>query len=647
MSQGPLDEEREEERLSRTPIQQAAAGLQGLSDSLGWLSAALVLVGIAGLALGVVLSFIQDLRVYSYIILIIAGVLLLVALIISFRSVGRAVTSRRGRYSTNTTVMVTAFVGIVAVVNFLAFENTARMDVTATRQFSLAERTVNLLKDLPEPVEAKAFFEPGGTTELEAKMQEFRNRVEDVLREFQIRSGNFSYQFYDPIVDPGIASEYEATDYPTIVFENTVTKIRQEVPLDQAFQFYDAFSRLPVEQNFVTGLLIVTNQEQKRVYVLTGHGEREFTDFEVDTPGFGLALDGIASENYLVSPLNLLVQCSPLVDPGCSEPLTGADRLKQDSCELPPSPAPSEAEEGNEEEEEAECERKVNMLVIAGPTSDLLEGEAEVLDDYLRPLITGDLLSPIIKPGGKILMLLDPETPQSFRDFLARWGAVLGDGHIIDLSRSAGDNNEIAFIARDQYFPAVPQLTDRLDTTYFPGVTALKPAEDVVFFPELTQEEEDEQQEDEPPSTTVGAALALTSENSWLIDDPTRNVPNEETDEQGPFFPAVVFSGYAPVGEEVNPGLANVVEPARLVIYGDSDFATNRYFYTSSNSDLFLNSVNWLVGDEDLTSIRPKPVAPRTLVVTSTERNFIRYTSWFLLPALMAVAGGYVWWRRR
>jgi ABC-type uncharacterized transport system involved in gliding motility auxiliary subunit len=84
-----------------------------------------------------------------------------------------------------------------------------------------------------------------------------------------------------------------------------------------------------------------------------------------------------------------------------------------------------------------------------------------------------------------------------------------------------------------------------------------------------------------------------------------------------------------------------------LVIYGDSDFATNRYFYTSSNSDLFLNSVNWLVGDEDLTSIRPKPVAPRTLVVTSTERNFIRYTSWFLLPALMAVAGGYVWWRRR
>ena len=53
-------------------------------------------------------------------------------------------------------------------------------------------------------------------------------------------------------------------------------------------------------------------------------------------------------------------------------------------------------------------------------------------------------------------MLLDPETPQSFRDFLARWGAVLGDGHIIDLSRSAGDNNEIAFIARDQYFPFCP-----------------------------------------------------------------------------------------------------------------------------------------------------------------------------------------------
>ena len=66
--------------------------------------------------------------------------------------------------------------------------------------------------------------------------------------------------------------------------------------------------------------------------------------------------------------------------PVAANPSPGADRLKQDRCELPPAPDDGQ-EESADGEEEAECERKVNMLVIAGPTSDLLEGEAEVLDD--------------------------------------------------------------------------------------------------------------------------------------------------------------------------------------------------------------------------------------------------------------------------
>ncbi len=626
MSQEPHPEpQQDEERLSRTLFGSLREGLRGLASRLRprpyqegpqpegpggpiyGISTVLTLAGIACLVLGLVLLiFISDLRIYSYIILGIGGALILASMVISFRTVSRAVTGRRGRYSTNTTVMVVAFVGIVAVANFLAFENSTRMDVTATKQFSLAPRTVGLLKDLKEPIEAKAFFGPTGSPEEGA----FRGQVDNLLHEFKARSEKFSYEFLDPDVDPLTAREYGITRYGTVVFEGMESKKRHQVSPSAA-----------LEQEFVTGLLIVTGQEQKYVYFLTGHGERDIQNFDRDTEGFGLAHDGITSENYAVSPLDLLITCDRR-DLRCVEPVTGQERLKRDRQE-----------------------KKVNMLVVAGPTKDLLEGEPQVLDDYL-------------KNGGNVLFLLEPDTPQSFRDFLARWGIVVGDGHIVDKERSIPDNNEFLVLARDQYLNnlgitpdlfntvlGLGGLTGRLETTYYPGAVSLGPAEKgVVFFPPRPGEDEKEG-EDESRATIIGSALAVTSTESWLIKDPTRSEP-QEGDPKGVFFPAVAFKAIAPLSEEP-PSAPTGTKPASIVAFGDSDFATNKYFYTSSNSDFFLNSVNWLVGDIPLANIRPKPLAFRQLVTTRNEFNFMRFSGWLLLPALMALAGGFVWWRRR
>ena len=83
------------------------------------------------------------------------------------------------------------------------------------------------------------------------------------------------------------------------------------------------------------------------------------------------------------------------------------------------------------------------------------------------------------------------------------------------------------------------------------------------------------------------------------------------------------------------------------MVFGDSDFARNKYFYSSDNQDLLLNSVNWLAEDYDLISIRPKLIPIRELVLNKREREFVKWSSWFLPPAIMLLAGGYVWWRRR
>jgi len=83
-----------------------------------------------------------------------------------------------------------------------------------------------------------------------------------------------------------------------------------------------------------------------------------------------------------------------------------------------------------------------------------------------------------------------------------------------------------------------------------------------------------------------------------------------------------------------------------MLSFGDVDFATNEFFYAYSNSDFLLNAVNWLAGDYNLISIRPKPVVFRELITTKQEFDFIRYSSLFLVPAAILFLGAVVWWRR-
>ena len=102
----------------------------------------------------------------------------------------------------------------------------------------------------------------------------------------------------------------------------------------------------------------------------------------------------------------------------------------------------------------------------------------------------------------------------------------------------------------------------------------------------------------------------------------------------------------APLDEELPSDPAEVAS-ARIIAIGDSDFASNSLLFASGNRDVFLNSINWLVGDEPLASIRPRAQVQRFLNPTDTERKFIRWSGYLLLPALMAITGGVVWWRRR
>ena len=109
-------------------------------------------------------------------------------------------------------------------------------------------------------------------------------------------------------------------------------------------------------------------------------------------------------------------------------------------------------------------------------------------------------------------------------------------------------------------------------------------------------------------------------------------------------IPAMAVQASAAINEEP---AENASREGRLVVFGDTDFASNYHLYSLSNTDLLLNSVNWLTEDVSLASVRPKPITFRQIVVTSREMQVIRGLGWFLLPVVMTLLAGVAWWRRR
>ena len=180
--------------------------------------------------------------------------------------------------------------------NLLVSELNVRADLTAARQFTLADQTAAILDGMESPIEATAFFVDrfdGANQDLAA----LRDRTENLLREFERMSdGRFSYRFVDPETQPSVALELGINRYPAVVFDAVDTGLRST-----------ALASSNVEQSFLTSLLIATGGAQKVAYILTGHSEMVADDNGVSSArGFGVAVEGLRNDTFHVASLNLI-----------------------------------------------------------------------------------------------------------------------------------------------------------------------------------------------------------------------------------------------------------------------------------------------------------------------------------------------------
>ncbi len=267
-------------------------------------------------------------------------------------------------------------------------------------------------------------------------------------------------------------------------------------------------------------------------------------------------------------------------------------------------------------------------VIIAGAQRSLKSEEVEILENYLEN-------------DGWLMILTNPEAPPEIEQLLSAWGVEIEDGTIIDPSSYLSPSKDIPLVTWQRNFMALPEL-------YFPGATAIIPQPGYIPIPVEIQPGIFQfiWMSENSPLTLV--SLVRTSQDSWLDSDfdPAEEPEfNEEIDLAGSLNIGFLITNI-PADESEERATEEVKGP-RLLVFGDSDFATDQHFYNGYNADLFLNSVNRLTQGTELISIERKVLPFRRLIIGPEATRFIEYSSVGLVPLIVLVVGGIIWWRRR
>lgn len=342
------------------------------------------------------------------------------------------------------------------------------------------------------------------------------------------------------------------------------------------------------EQELTNALIKAITGETRSVYFTQGHGEKDPTSGE-QAGGYSAIAGALAADNYGVEKL-VLVQAQTVPD-------------------------------------------DATVVVIAGPQTDFLQPEIDALQAYLAR-------------GGKVLALIDPRDDVSkpgtplLDAFLHDWGFDIGSNIVVDASGIG------QLLGTDASVPVATNYPAHAITLNFQLMTAYPLARSVDAV-------------EGGVNGRFPQSLVQTSAQSWaeadiagLTSSGRVELNPEKGDIPGPISLAAAVS--APATEAPAPAPdaeqdeADKPKPeSRVVVVGDSDFASNGVLGVQGNRDFFMNAVNWLAQQENLIAIRPREPEDRRLTLTADQQSRIFLLSVLLLPGLVFAAGVYSWYGRR
>lgn len=256
-----------------------------------------------------------------------------------------------------------------------------------------------------------------------------------------------------------------------------------------------------------------------------------------------------------------------------------------------------------------------DLVVVAGPRSPFLQPELGALTAYLNG-------------GGRVLALMEPMlgqaegtglTPTGFERWLVQFGVKLGNDIVIDPPNTIPGFTAATLFANEY---GDHPVTNALSQSKLPVLVSV--ARSVG--------------RSEAAGFTI-TELARTSGEGWGETNLSAlaEVERDDSDVAGPVPLGVAVEADRGQGRKM-----------RLLVFGDSDFATNQLIQANSPNQILLsNALNWLVAREALLAIPPRKTEQVRLNLTQEQGYKVYAIALLLLPALAAAAGIAVWSRRR
>jgi len=259
------------------------------------------------------------------------------------------------------------------------------------------------------------------------------------------------------------------------------------------------------------------------------------------------------------------------------------------------------------------------VLIIAGPIRPLLPHEIDAVNEYLRH-------------GGRALVMLRPPRPDEPNDetalvkLVATWGVDAGNNVVVDQVVRLFAGPALGLNPLVNSYGPHPITATFTKQTVFPMVRSVTPIDPA------------------KPGLMV-TPLAKTSDSSWAESDlvgifQKQTAAFGKGDIKGPITVADAVEANLAL---LNWGKGN----ARMVVFGDTGFANNQYLQNFFNRDFVMNAVDWLAGEANAITIRPRTLRASRFSLTIGEFDVVFVLSVLLIPELLLIIGIAVWWERR
>lgn len=244
-------------------------------------------------------------------------------------------------------------------------------------------------------------------------------------------------------------------------------------------------------------------------------------------------------------------------------------------------------------------------IIIAGPTAPISPEEAGLLKAYLDK-------------GGSLVLLEHPTfytnkgaTPDALEVYLAdTWGITFNNNLVIDPHSNYPD------IAVSNIYGS-HAITDKLQrnlNTFFPVARSITLSSGV--------------------ANVTTTPLVFTIDKAWGETDFNSITEGKVTYDPGDLPGPLTLAAAA----------ENSSTTARVVVFGNTDFAADTYVDQFGNADLIINSIDWAAKQESMINLTAKTPTNRTLLPISTFAWLMLGLTFILIVPGLIIAGGVASW---